>query len=252
MTSPAQALPASSTRSTPISTTASSGCFDFLRIQRSRPTPLQGPVPAAGRARRPRPVPASDSTPASPDGRSSDRGGQGRDAYGQPRACCLRSLRRAAGRSARSVEAPPFAPRIATLPDGRKIIGPRAAPAMTKAGDDLRRGLPRVQGGHREHCAAHHHEIEGRGVRLEPHCSASSRTMLTSSSSTSRWSATPACGTARRRGDERRCAAWSTRRRGSPAADRDPAFRPVRRRGAETRCGCSHVSSRPCTTTSAA
>ncbi len=49
-------------------------------------------------------------------------------------------------------EAPPFAPRIATLPDGRKIS----------------RGMSGVCGRHRPITAPHHHDDRGRGgVRLE-------------------------------------------------------------------------------------
>ena len=65
-----------------------------------------------------------------------------------------------------------------------------------RPGDDLRRGLPRLQGGDRLAAAADHDDDRGRGgVRLEKSVRFRAATMPTSSSSISRSSATPACGT---------------------------------------------------------
>src|ERR1051326_4382239 len=88
---------------------------------------------------------------------------------------------------------PPFEPRMETLPDGRKIIIARGAC------DDKGQAMTFV-----EACRAYKAVTGG-------------LTMPTSSSSTLRSSATPACGTRRRRPSPRRCAAWSTRRSGSLA-----------------------------------
>ena len=113
---------------------------------------------------------------------------------------------------------PPFEPKIDSLPDGRKIIlGARRLRRQGPA-HDLRRGLPRLQGGDRQAAARHHHDDRGRGgMRLEEPVRLRAQRMPPSSSATSRSSATPACGTRRRRRSPPRCAACSTRRSSSPA-----------------------------------
>ena len=66
-------------------------------------------------------------------------------------------------------ETPPFQPRIATL--ARWPQDHRRARRLRRqgSGDDLHRGLPRVQGGDRPFAVADHDDDRGRGgVRLEP------------------------------------------------------------------------------------
>ena len=93
-------------------------------------------------------------------------------------------------------ETPPFEPRMATLPDGRKVISARGAcddkgQVMTfveacRAWKAVTGALP----------GRHHHADRGRGgIRLARTCRTSSRRTATSSRPTSRSSATPACGT---------------------------------------------------------
>ena len=80
----------------------------------------------------------------------------------------LRPLRRAAGRSARSMEN--AAVRAAHRKPRRRAQDHRRARRLRRQrpGHDLRRGLPRLQGGDRQASARHHHDDRGRGgVRLE-------------------------------------------------------------------------------------
>ena len=58
---------------------------------------------------------------------------------------------------------PPFEPRIETLPDGRAWRMRRQRP-----GDDVHRGLPRIQSRYRKAAIAYHHDDRGRrGMRLQ-------------------------------------------------------------------------------------
>ena len=85
-----------------------------------------------------------------------------------PRVLVLRPLRRAAGRSARSVA--DAAIRAAHRDARRRTQDHCRARRLRRQrpGDDLRRGLPGVQGGHRQAAARHHHDDRGRGgMRLE-------------------------------------------------------------------------------------
>ena len=117
-----------------------------------------------------------------------------------PARALLRPLRRAAGRSARHVGGAAVCAAHCD-PAGRAQDHRRARRLRRqRPGDDLRRGVPGVQGGHRRPAAADHHDDRGRGgVRLEPSVRLRQGPMPTSSSSIWRWSATPACGTRRRR-----------------------------------------------------
>ena len=127
----------------------------------------------------------------------------------------LRPLRRAAGRSARPVE--DAAVRAAHRNARWRPQDHRRARRLRRQrpGDDLRRSLPRLQGGDRQAAARHYDDDRGRGgVRLETACSASCATTRPSSSAIWRSSATPACGTRRRRRSPPRCAALCTRRCG--------------------------------------
>ena len=105
-----------------------------------------------------------------PDRGSSDRGRQGRGRKRQDAARpLLRPLRRAAGRPARHVGGAAVC--AAHRHAARRPQDHRCARRLRRQrpGDDLRRGLPRVQGGHRPIAAADHHDDRGRGgVRLEP------------------------------------------------------------------------------------
>ena len=124
----------------------------------------------------------------------------------------LWSLRRAAGRSSRPRQTPPFEPRIATLADGRKAIVARGAcddkgQVMTfieacRAWKAVTGSLPLdvtflIEG--EEECGSKH---------LPPWVEAHRAELAGDVAS----SATPACGTRRRRPSPRRCAASSMRR----------------------------------------
>ena len=106
-----------------------------------------------------------------PTGGASDRGGEGR--RGQPTASAARlvlwPLRRAAGRSPRHVGG--SALRTPHCDASRRPQDHRRARGLRRQGPshDLRRGLPRLQGGHRPIAAADHHADRRRGgVRLQP------------------------------------------------------------------------------------
>ena len=130
----------------------------------------------------------------------------------------LRPLRRPAGRSARPVE------HAAVRAEDRHSAGrpqdhPRARRLRRQGpADDLRRGLPRLQGGDRQAAARHHHDDRGRGgMRLE-------EPVRLRAQQCRRVQARPRAGlrhrhvgSRRRRWSRRRCAACSTRRSSSPA-----------------------------------
>ena len=110
---------------------------------------------------------------AGPSGRDRQERPNGKAADGQcgaRRAArpVLRPLRRAAGRSARSVA---DAAVRAAHRDARRRAQNHCRPRRLRRqrpGHDLRRGLPRVQGGDRQAAARHHHDDRGRGgMRLE-------------------------------------------------------------------------------------
>ena len=164
----------------------------------------------------------------------------------------LRPLRRSAGRPARAVggAAVCAAHRDAAgrPQDHRRARGLR----RQRPGHDLRRGLPRIQGGHRPVAAADHHDDRGRGgVRLQPpvrlrqgQCR---RVQARSRAGLRHQHVGPGdadgddiAARARLRGGEARPA---------PTAICIPACSAARRR---TRCACSRASSPPCTTTTAA
>ena len=165
---------------------------------------LQGPMPRGRRFRRQGSRPASASTPAlrptaghpvvvGKSGNGATAAAAARASCSTATTTCSRSIRSTVGDAA---------VRAAHRDAARRPQDHRRARRLRRQrpGDDLRRGLPRLQGGDRQAAAADHHDDRGRGgVRLERTCSASSRTTPPSSSATSRWSATPACGTRRRR-----------------------------------------------------
>ncbi len=141
-------------------------------------------------------------------------------------------------------ETPPFEPRIATTPDGRKIIVARGACDDKGQVMTFVEALPRLQGGDRRAAAPITMMIEG-----EEECGSShlfdfvKDNAARAQAATSRSSATPACGTRRRRRSPPRCAASSTRRCKSPArtATCIPACSAARRR---IRSACWRASSR--------
>ena len=125
----------------------------------------------------------------------------------------LRPLRRAAGRSARLWETPPFEPRIDDAADGRKVIVGARRLRRQGPGHDLRRGLPRLQGGDRRAAARITMMIEG-----EEECG-SKNLFAFVREQCRRVQARPRAGLRhrhvgrrRRRRSPPRCAAWSTRR----------------------------------------
>ena len=114
------------------------------------------------------------------------------------RAACpvLRPLRRAAGRPARPVGDAAFEPRLDDPADGRKVITARGAVRRQGAGDDLHRGLPRLEGHDRRAAGRRHDPDRGRGgIAAREPARLRRGEPATSSRPTSRSSATPACGT---------------------------------------------------------
>ena len=156
----------------PISTRASTGCSRFLRIQSistdrpTRRTAAQRPsivardlrslgFEASVRPTEGHPVVVGKAATGKRNGNGAARP-------------VLRPLRRAAGRSARSVE--DAAVRAAHRNAAGRPQDHRRARRLRRQrpGDDLRRGLPRLQGGDRQAAARHHHDDRGRrGMRLE-------------------------------------------------------------------------------------
>ena len=165
------------------------------------------------------------------------RQSQGQHRHAAARAV-LRPLRRAAGRSAQSVA--PSAVRARRHRPRRWPQDHRRARRRGRQGpvDDLRRGLPRLEigdgiaAGRRHHRASRAKRKSARRIS----CRSSKRTR-TSSRPTSRWSATPACGTRTRRRSRPRCAGWSMTRSRSrpPTATCIPASSAAAR---ATRSGC--------------
>ena len=163
----------------------------------------------------------------------------------QPAACAvLRPLRRAAGRSARSVG--DAAVRAADRDHRRRPQDHRRARRLRRQRpvDDLRRGVPRLEGGDRRTCrSAITMMIEG-----EEECGSKNLFDFVRDNadefrcSISRSSATPACGMPRRRRSPPRCAACCTRRSRSaaPTATCIPACSAARRK---IRSACSQGSS---------
>ena len=150
-------------------------------------------------------------------------------------------------------ETPPFEPRIVDA--SRRPQGHQRPRRLRRQGpgDDLRRGLPRLEGRHRRAADRHHLPGRGRGggrlqvparVRRGQHGRARRPTW--------RWSATPACGT-RTRPAITSVPARHGLRGGDRALRRPrPAFRLVRRRGAQPDPRARRRSSPTCTTTTAA
>src|ERR1700722_14648775 len=65
-------------------------------------------------------------------------------------------------------QTPPFEPRVETLDGGGKITRPPRRRRRQRPSHDLRRGLPRLQGGHRRAAAGYHDDDRRRGgVRLK-------------------------------------------------------------------------------------
>ena len=133
-----------------------------MRRTAARPPSTSPPICAASASRpacgRPRAIRSSSARAAT--GKRQRRQGAAR--------ALLRPLRRAAGRSARAVA--DAAVRAAHRNARRRAQDHRRARRLRRQrpGHDLRRGLPRLQGGDRQAAARHHHDDRGRGgVRLE-------------------------------------------------------------------------------------
>ena len=134
-----------------------------------------------------------------PDGRSPGRGRQV-ERRGRPARSFLRPLRRPAGRSFESMEDAAVRAAHRNLAGWPQDYRRARCLRRQRPGDDLHRGLPCLQGRHRQAAAADHYDDRRRGrMRFQRTCSASSATMPLSSNWTWRSFATPPCGTRRRR-----------------------------------------------------
>ena len=128
---------------------------------------------------------------------------------------------------------PPFEPRIETLAGRAQDHRRPRRLRRQRPGHDLHRGLPRLQGGHRQAAAADHHHDRGRGgVRLEEPVRLRPRQCR-------RVQARPRAGLRHRHvgradaGDHHLAARPRLRGRQDHLRRPRPAFRRVRRRGAE-------------------
>ena len=172
MTSAAKALPAVLERIDADLDNSLNRLFDLVRIPSiSTDSAYKDFCRAAADSRREGPGKPRLRGRRAPDRRPSGRHRQEqrRDrAEQRPARPVLRPLRRAAGRSAQSVEHAAVRAED-RQPAGRPQDHPRARRLRRQGpAHDLRRGLPRLQGGDRQAAARHHHDDRGRGgMRLE-------------------------------------------------------------------------------------